>query len=85
MPNIKSATKRMHQSRRLRIRNRLERSKIKSTQKKVYEGAAGENKAELKSVYQRYCSIVDKAAKKGIIKKNNAIRRKTRAAKKLGV
>ena len=33
--------------------------------------------------YQKYCSILDKSAKRGIITKNTANRRKARAAERL--
>ncbi|MBI2437421.1 MAG: 30S ribosomal protein S20 [Lentisphaerae bacterium] len=36
-----------------------------------------------RQVFSAYCSTLDKAASKGIIKKNTAIRRKRRAAARL--
>ncbi len=83
MPNIKSAKKRMLTSEKSRVRNQAEKSKIKHTRRSFMDAVAEKGKeisaAELKS----YCSILDKAAKKGIIEKNTAIRRKRRATEKV--
>ena len=81
MPNIKSVIKDVKKSRELRLRNLATRSKIKTYVKKakaaVDEGA--ENSAALVS---ETVSIVDNAAKRGIIHPNAAARRKSRLMKR---
>jgi small subunit ribosomal protein S20 len=78
MPNIKSAAKRMRQAEKNRLRNRAAKTEIKHVRRSVLDTAAMSE-----DVYKRYCSILDKAAKKGVIKRNTAIRRKRRAAARL--
>jgi small subunit ribosomal protein S20 len=75
MPNTKSAKKRLRQNEKRRLRNRSQKSYLKTIAKKVKD-AAGKNEAVelLKQAYKAY----DKAASKGIIHKNNAARHKSR-------
>ena len=47
------------------------------------ESAAGDNAEASQTAYKTYCSVLDKAAKGGIIARNTAIRRKSRAANRL--
>lgn len=81
MPNIKSVIKDVKKSRELRLRNLATRSRIKTYVKKakaaIDEGA--ENSATLVS---ETVSIVDNAAKRGIIHPNAAARRKSRLMKR---
>lgn len=85
MPNIKSGWKRMRQYAKRRARNRMEKAEIKTVQHGLYEAAAAKDLEKGRKLYQRYSSIVDKAAKKGILKRNAASRRKSRAAKRLAL
>lgn len=78
MPNIKSAAKRMRQSEKNRLRNRAAKTEIKHVRRSVLDTSALNE-----DVYKRYCSILDRAAKRGSIKKNTAVRRKRRAAARL--
>ncbi len=81
MPITKSAKKALEQNRRRRIfnlrRSRTMRSLIKETRQLITEGKKEE---ALKMLPQAFKAI-DKAAKKGIIKKNNASRKKSRLSK----
>jgi small subunit ribosomal protein S20 len=81
MPNIKKAAKRMRQAEKARHRNAQVKSRIKKVRGKVLKGAETPEAAE--SLYRAYCSELDKAAQKGVIAKNTAIRRKKRAAARL--
>ena len=83
MPNIQSAVKRMHQAARARIRNRAEKSELLSLQRKLYEMPKDVDKDARMKAFRAYCSALDKAAKKGMIKKNNADRHKSRASARL--
>ena len=78
MPNIKSAEKRMRQYRKRQAVNKAAKTEIKHHRRKVLE-----TEKLAPDVYRRYCSILDKAAKRGIIKRNTAVRRKRRAAARL--
>lgn len=80
MPNIKSAAKRMRTSRKNAGANKAVRSLISSRRRTLREAVAGGDKAKSAKAFRDYCSVLDKAAKKGTIKANNANRRKSRAA-----
>jgi small subunit ribosomal protein S20 len=80
MPTLKSAAKRMRTSEKSRIQNTNVRTSIKSLRAKVFEAFNAKNKETAEKLYREYCSLLDKSAKKGIIKSNTAFRRKARAA-----
>jgi len=84
MPNIKSAKKRMRTSEKRRVENRAVKTRITSARRAVMEAAAAGDQAKAMSAFKTYCSVLDKAVKKGTLKKNNAARRKSRAAMRLG-
>jgi small subunit ribosomal protein S20 len=81
LPNIKSVVKDVKKSRELRLRNLATKSKIKTFVKKtkIAQDAKAENAVTL---LHETVSIVDKAAKKGIIHPNAAARRKSRLMKR---
>jgi small subunit ribosomal protein S20 len=83
MPNIKGAGKRMRQAEKAHTRNKAAKTEIKHVRREVMEATTGGVKDGAETLFRRYCSVLDRAAKKGIIKKNTAIRRKTRAAARL--
>jgi small subunit ribosomal protein S20 len=83
MPNIKSAKKRMRTSENAHARNRAAKSRLTTFRQQVYEAAEAGDRGKAESAYRTYCSALDKAARHGAIKKNNANRRKSRAARKL--
>lgn len=80
MANIKSAVKRAKQSEASRLRNRSVKSSVLSARKKVLAAIGAGNKDEAQKIYSAYTSTLDKAAKKGVIAKNNASRKKSRIA-----
>jgi len=81
MPITKSAKKALRQNKRRRQRNLRQINVLKSTIKKIKK-LNTENKKEeaLKLLPQAY-KVIDKAVKTGIIKKNNAARKKSRLTK----
>ncbi|MCS6771914.1 MAG: 30S ribosomal protein S20 [Kiritimatiellae bacterium] len=83
MAHTKQALKRHRQSEEDRLRNRAGRSVIKTFQTKLTTAIAAKDAVRAGEMFSRYCSALDKAVKKGIIKKNAAIRKKTRAANRL--
>lgn len=82
MPIIKSAKKALRGSKKKRVfnerRKRAMREAIKNVKKLVNANSAGSQKS-LAAAYK----AIDKAAKRGVIKKNTAARKKSRLAKKL--
>jgi len=82
MPNIKGAYKRMRQAEENRRRNVAVRTHIKGIRREAL-GLDAAPVADPQAVFRAYCSALDKAAKRGIIGKNTAIRRKARAAARL--
>ena len=83
MPTLRSAAKRMRQSARLRVENLNVRTSIKSLRSAMFKAISSKDKAVAVKLYPEYCSLLDKSAKKGVIKRNTAIRRKARAAAQL--
>jgi len=83
MPHTKSAVRRMKQSARRRDANRAARSSIATVRRDFFEAVAKGDKGKSQELCQSYVSILDKAAKKGVIGGNTADRRKSRAALKL--
>lgn len=81
MPRIKSAKKAMRQSRRHAVVNRAQRSALRTALKRVR--AAG-TKQEATQAYAAAVRLLDRAARKGLIHKNNAARNKSRLAKYVG-
>lgn len=76
MANTRSAEKQHRQAEKRTTRNRAAKSRLRTTLKKV-RSAATKAGADLAAGF----SEIDKAAKKGVIKKNTASRYKSRLAK----
>jgi small subunit ribosomal protein S20 len=82
MPHTNSAKKRVRQNVDRRAKNRAVRSKIRTEIKKAATTAASEPKSEAaEKAYRKAAGELDKAARRGLIKKNEASRRKARMAK----
>jgi small subunit ribosomal protein S20 len=81
LPNIKSVIKDVKKSRERRLRNLDTRSKIKTFVKKT-KAAMDEQSDQVTALLSETVSIVDKAAKRGIIHPNAAARRKSRLMKR---
>ena len=77
MANIKSQKKRIKTAEKARMRNRAIKSELKTAVRRVHEAVeAGD--AELATEKARYaCRLMDKAASKGVIHKNQAANRKS--------
>jgi len=83
MPNIKSAMKRVKTSGKKRIMNRAVESTIFTISKKLLDAVAAKDKKKCDELLRAYFSVLDKAAKKGVITANTAGRKKSRAALKV--
>lgn len=83
MPNTKSAERRMRNSARKRQHNRSIKSRLGTLERK-YEAFLKEGKKEdADKAFRDVASAYDKAAKKGIIKKGSADRKKSRLSTRL--
>jgi small subunit ribosomal protein S20 len=81
MPNNAAAQKRMRQEQKRRLHNRSVKSLVKTQITKARQAVAlGENAEEAVRIA---VSELDRAAKKGVIHRNNAARRKSRLMKQL--
>ena len=83
MPNLKSAKKRMRQNVVRHDRNQQVRTRLKNARRTMMDTLEAKNAEACDVAFRSYCSVLDKAAKGGVIKKNTAIRRKTNAANNL--
>lgn len=81
MPVIESAKKRLRQNKKRRKENKTFKKKMKESIKEiralVEDGSLEEAEEKLPTTYK----AIDKAAKKGVIKKKNASRKKSRLTK----
>ena len=75
MPNIASAKKNMRKSRAATVRNRAQRSALRTALKRARTAGATSDE-KLAAV-----SLLDRAARKGLIHRNAAARHKSRLAK----
>ena len=82
MPNIKSAKKRVKVIEKKTLRNKAIKSDLKTAVKKA--DAVVANNASEKEQVRAAIKKVDMACTKGILHKNNAARKKSQLAKKLG-
>jgi len=78
MAITKSAKKALRQSIRRKARNIVYRDKIKILLKEVRGLVSQKKVEEAKSLIAKIYQALDKAAKKGVIKKNTASRKKSR-------
>jgi small subunit ribosomal protein S20 len=83
LANKHAAEKAIRQSARRRIRNRSIRVSTRTEVKDANKQLATGNTAESEKAVKEAIQALDKAAGKGVIKKNNAARRKARLMKKL--
>ncbi|MDD2430893.1 MAG: 30S ribosomal protein S20 [Firmicutes bacterium] len=83
MANIKSAQKRILTTQRNSERNRTVLSSMRTSIKKFLSAVEDGNKEVAQSSLVKAFSTIDKAAKKGVIHKNQADRRKARLHQKL--
>lgn len=83
MPNVKSAKKRLKQSQAAEQRNSGYKSRMRSARRAFHDAVEAGEPESAKETYAAYCSALDKAVKKKIIKRNTATRGKKRGADKL--
>ena len=76
MPNIASAKKNMRKSRAATVRNRAQRSALRTALKKAKDPQATQAQKLAAT------TLLDRAARKGLIHKNTAARQKSKLARK---
>ncbi len=82
MPNNASAKKRMRQEQKRRLHNRSIKSLVKTQITKARQAITAVD-ADAEASVRAAVSELDRAAKKGVIHRNNAARRKSRLMKQL--
>ena len=82
MPNIKSAKKELRKSNKKHIYNKKIKDNLKGPVKKSRKAIEAKEK-DAKELVDKTLKAFDKAAQKGIIKKNTKDRKKSRLYKKL--
>lgn len=79
MANIRSAEKQMRQAEKAKTRNRSSKTRLRSQIKKAKTAIEGGD-ADLKAVLNETYSVIDRTARKKVIKGNTADRYKSRLA-----
>lgn len=83
MPQIKSQIKRMKTSEARRQRNRSVKSEIHTSLKAFHEAVAAEDKDQAQVNFKHSVKLLDQAASKKVLHKNNAANKKSKMAKTL--
>lgn len=80
MPNTRSATKQLRQARVRTLRNRMAKSRLRTTMKRVRHAVETGNREAAVAAFRAAVAIIDKTASKGIIHSRAAARYKSRLA-----
>ena len=83
MANIKSQIKRNGTNERRRLRNKAVKSELKTAVRRFREAADSGDTATAATALRSATRLLDKAASKGVIHKNQAANRKSAMAKKV--
>jgi len=83
MPNLPSAKKRLRQNLKRRARNRVRKMRFRRAQKHFLALLEANNIEEARKELSHCYSTLDKAAKRGVIHKNKADRKKHRLLARL--
>jgi len=81
MPIIKSAKKALRGSKRKHVFNIRRADAMKDAVKEVKKLISGKSAADAEKLLPKVYQVIDKAAKRGVIKKNTAARKKARIVK----
>lgn len=83
MANHKSAEKRNRQAQTARLRNKMNKTKMKTAIRKLDEAVSAGTEDVAKEVLQEATSIIARTASKGTIHKRNASRKISRLTKRV--
>lgn len=78
MPNHKSAEKRVRQNEKRRDNNRSNRSRLRTSIRKLREALTSGNTEQVSALLPETISTIDKAVQKGVLHRNAAARHKSR-------
>jgi small subunit ribosomal protein S20 len=78
MANHFSALKRARQTEKRTVRNRNNRSQLRSALRRMRESIASGNHEQAEQAYRQTVSVLDKAIQKGVLHQNTASRYKSR-------
>jgi small subunit ribosomal protein S20 len=81
MANIPSQEKRIHRSERERLENRRRTSTVKTHFRRLQDAVASGDGEVVEREHRSLVSAIDKAAEYGALHRNNAARKKARAAR----
>jgi len=82
LANIKSAMKRAKTSEGENLRNRMDKSELKTAVRRFDEALKSGDKEAIETTFVTAVKTVDRSASKGVIHKNAADRKKAQLAKK---
>ncbi len=83
MANHFSALKRARQTGRRTVRNRANKSRVRSALRELREALTAGNRENAEQAYRRTVSTLDKAIQKGVLHRNTADRYKSRLSARL--
>ena len=83
MANHKSSDKRTRQDKTKTAVNRRIMTAVRTYEKKFLAAVEADEKEEAEKLFKTYESRIDRAAKKGVVHKNNASRKVSRLAAKM--
>jgi small subunit ribosomal protein S20 len=83
MPNLQTSIKDLRQTKKRTVYNNRLRNRVKRATKRFETLLEEEKYEDAESALQQTYKVLDKAAKKNVIKEGNASRRKSRLASKL--
>jgi small subunit ribosomal protein S20 len=81
MANIPSQEKRIYRSERERLENRRRTSAVKTHFRRLQAAVEAGDETTIDSEHRKLVSTIDKAAEHGALHRNNAARKKARAAR----
>lgn len=83
MAGYDSAAKRYRQSEKRRLKNKSDRSKVKTEIRKYLDTVQSGDKSNAQESFKKIQKLIDTASQKGVYHKNNAARKKSRLHKLL--
>lgn len=83
MANSAQARKRIRQAEKARARNASQRSGMRTSVKKVLKAVAAQDKETAVSAFRYATTLLDRAARRGLVHKNKAARLKSRISSKI--
>jgi small subunit ribosomal protein S20 len=81
MANIPSQEKRIHRAERERLENRRRTSQVKTWFRRLENAVSNGDSAQADEEFRSLTARIDKAVKSGALHRNNAARKKARAAR----